>query len=506
MNFPTKSRPIGVVLLVTLFAIALPNTVHGVDQSKDFVDWPIVQSSGDRTPALLPRADQSSIQFQVGTGFDGRVIGSDAGKSQGYQCTSPFDQRCVDQRISTLTTQRWKSLNQLPICLSPRDNTPCIERILISESNGEKYALSPSGTIPGYQWPANKAYGSPAGALTNKWKSSKDSEGSGFILSAQINIQGSYKQNRTDVIDFKTNFLRYELTPLTDPYLIANQWTFCLWVEKLNGEDKCARQKFLDTNSLITITYHLPKEVTGWFAGRMSDASLTIESIDSDFNSVTVSAYPVEVPVFAATIPCVKGWVPCGAGVILGFTPSPLQDYIQSLQVILKDQATFEIPTWGLRSTNKRAFEGCEVPEKGFAGLIFSNASFVNSFPPIFEDEMLRYEMGALHLKSDGSVFKGNFDMFIESGFARCLWKLSKAPVQASISVTSKDGNQNIATTSLGERNGFIRMKAAGFTFSTSTVEMKLQNKQTTISCVKGKTVKKVTAVKPTCPTGFKKK
>jgi hypothetical protein len=30
--------------------------------------------------------------------------------------------------------------------------------------------------------------------------------------------------------------------------------------------------------------------------------------------------------------------------------------------------------------------------------------------------------------------------------------------------------------------------------------------KKTTITCVKGKTTKKVTAVKPTCPTGFKKK
>jgi hypothetical protein len=30
--------------------------------------------------------------------------------------------------------------------------------------------------------------------------------------------------------------------------------------------------------------------------------------------------------------------------------------------------------------------------------------------------------------------------------------------------------------------------------------------KKTTISCVKGKTVKKVTAVKPKCPTGYKKK
>jgi hypothetical protein len=30
--------------------------------------------------------------------------------------------------------------------------------------------------------------------------------------------------------------------------------------------------------------------------------------------------------------------------------------------------------------------------------------------------------------------------------------------------------------------------------------------KKKTITCVKGKTVKKVTAVKPACPTGYKKK
>jgi hypothetical protein len=30
--------------------------------------------------------------------------------------------------------------------------------------------------------------------------------------------------------------------------------------------------------------------------------------------------------------------------------------------------------------------------------------------------------------------------------------------------------------------------------------------KATTITCVKGKTIKKVTAVNPKCPTGYKKK
>jgi hypothetical protein len=70
-------------------------------------------------------------------------------------------------------------------------------------------------------------------------------------------------------------------------------------------------------------------------------------------------------------------------------------------------------------------------------------------------------------------------------------------------------------------------MTAGGFTFSTPSIKVKLSQeapatsaapaatpapaakpvaKKTTIACVKGKTTKKVTAIKPTCPTGYKKK
>jgi hypothetical protein len=66
-------------------------------------------------------------------------------------------------------------------------------------------------------------------------------------------------------------------------------------------------------------------------------------------------------------------------------------------------------------------------------------------------------------------------------------------------------------------------MAAGGFTFSTKTIQVKLSQekvapvitptptptptpaaKKTTIKCVKGKTTKKVTAVKPKCPSGYK--
>jgi hypothetical protein len=63
-------------------------------------------------------------------------------------------------------------------------------------------------------------------------------------------------------------------------------------------------------------------------------------------------------------------------------------------------------------------------------------------------------------------------------------------------------------------------MTAAGFTFSTPKIKVKLSQEaeatpaaspkpfiqKRTISCVKGKASKNVTALKPKCPAGFKKK
>jgi hypothetical protein len=73
-------------------------------------------------------------------------------------------------------------------------------------------------------------------------------------------------------------------------------------------------------------------------------------------------------------------------------------------------------------------------------------------------------------------------------------------------------------------------MTAGGFTFSTPSIKVKLSQeavtpapsatptatpvpatkpidaKKTVIVCMKGKVVKKVTAIKPKCPTGYKKK
>ena len=114
----------------------------------------------------------------------------------------------------------------------------------------------------------------------------------------------------------------------------------------------------------------------------------------------------------------------------------------------------------------------------------------------------------------------------MRSDIARCLYGFSSAPIKAEISITSDDGEKKVATTIVNEKNGWLYLSAKGFTFSSPTINVKLSQEQVvaiptptpsavakpvakksvTISCVKGKTTKKVSGTSPKCPTGYKKK
>jgi hypothetical protein len=102
------------------------------------------------------------------------------------------------------------------------------------------------------------------------------------------------------------------------------------------------------------------------------------------------------------------------------------------------------------------------------------------------------------------------------------------------VSIASSEGNQNVATTIVTEKNGWFRMGAYGFHYSAPTLKVRLTQEvqkveatptpspsattqaiaeakkeiavKKTITCIKGKTTKKITGVNSKCPKGFKKK
>ena len=145
-------------------------------------------------------------------------------------------------------------------------------------------------------------------------------------------------------------------------------------------------------------------------------------------------------------------------------------------------------------------------------GIVSTNAMGYNGNSPKYKDGTLNYQVAGMHYMPDGtSLVEGSYDLLIRSDAARCLYGFSNAPIQASISITGEQ-NQKVATTAMTEGNGWIKLSAYGFNFSDPTISVKLSQaaaqvkKSSTITCTKGKTIKKVTGVAPKCPAGFKKR
>jgi hypothetical protein len=167
--------------------------------------------------------------------------------------------------------------------------------------------------------------------------------------------------------------------------------------------------------------------------------------------------------------------------------------------------------------------------QESLSGIVTTNSTMYIGAPPTFDSSegTLDYKVTSPHSLPDGSDFKGMYNLLIKSDVARCIYGFTSAPVSAKISIVSADGTNQVATTLFGERSGWMYLKANNFTFSAPTLKVKLTQevaksdptptpsastapiaavKKATITCVKGKTSKKVTAVKPVCPTGYKKK
>jgi hypothetical protein len=161
--------------------------------------------------------------------------------------------------------------------------------------------------------------------------------------------------------------------------------------------------------------------------------------------------------------------------------------------------------------------------DPGKIALVSSNATLYSVFPPIWDpvEQSLAYKVGSLHLDHTGALHKGHFNLAVPKNFAKCLWGQNILNAKATVAVTNADGTNNVATSVLSQDNQMVYFKVAGFTFSTPQIKVKLitpKGEQTpsaiikptpvkkTITCVKGKITKKVTALTPKCPAGYKKK
>ena len=191
---------------------------------------------------------------------------------------------------------------------------------------------------------------------------------------------------------------------------------------------------------------------------------------------------------------------------------------------LAKDKASAMPTEWRIGTMSEKG-EGkvgeCLTKAKGLAGLVTTNSTMYIDGPPTFQSGFLDYKVASTHFEADGTtVFKGTYELIMSSSVARCIYGFTSAPVSATVSITSENGEPSTATTQVNEKNGWLTLAAYNFTFSNPTVRVSLTQakesvaapvkastiKKATLLCIKGKTIKKVVAITPKCPAGYRKK
>ena len=214
-------------------------------------------------------------------------------------------------------------------------------------------------------------------------------------------------------------------------------------------------------------------------------------------------------------------------------SPDPWDPYgMEQLKIWLpyvNDKATALPSFWSVRTLSSDEMNGtsqCFNDSSRITGIVTTNSTQYSAGPPTFDksEGTLGYQVASPHFGTSGDVFKGSYDLVMRSDVARCIYGFSKAPIQASLSITSADGSPQIATTLMGERNGWLYLSAKNFEFSAPVIKAKLTQEaptptpsstaeitsqanpsKKTITCAKGKAKKKVSGFNPKCPAGYKK-
>ena len=306
-------------------------------------------------------------------------------------------------------------------------------------------------------------------------------------------------------------------------------------------EGYCFKQAKLLNLPKIELKLRLPRNIGGWLKGRLSSPEMKVEKFNEDSNLLTVSGEYVAMPIMG-------GWVkyddlpsdfimklypsagyPDNKNQTLGLYADASQgarafEEFSAWAPYLKDRALTTIDTWSFGTNISSSSNPCLRSTASVAGLVTTNASVYSSEPPIWNPVTysLDYKVAAPHFNAQGDENVGTYTLAISNDALKCLYGLKELPAVATVSIVYGDTTTNVGTVAVGAKEGWSYFSADGFHYSSPTIRVKFQEtaaakpSATTKPapsaqplkvqwCAKGNLKKKVTALKPACPAGYKK-
>jgi hypothetical protein len=449
-------------------------------------------------------------------------------------------------------------------------SNPCIKGLRIIDQNNEVFETEYVRSVKGPTFAGSPGLNLPDGGTTSLWRNEKIAGEKDFAVKYSIDYSFNTPNTKgfepyqlsVSIAPFVARpysqareYYFEETTPSNSLRSILG-WGIrsvggndfgvnCVWQET----GLCGAEQEFDKNFQYELELVIPKKFSGWLQGRLVSPEISLLSISNELNLMTIRAKAADVPrlvvdvdysntneTFTQLFKNNKQFENKR-----GFRNLPSVDNFDSAKTLdafakfHNDKANLKGSKWTFRNVN---FPGtsnkCLDSDSQLMGMVTTNALIYDGGAPAFKDGFLQYRVAGLHLNPDGSEFKGAYDLLLRSEAARCLYGFSNAPISAEISVFGADGDKKVATTQISETNGWLHLGAYNFTFSQPTIKMILRQdvvvvkpsptpsptaittpalkptavvkSKSSITCVKAKMTKRVTAINPKCPTGYKKK
>jgi hypothetical protein len=217
----------------------------------------------------------------------------------------------------------------------------------------------------------------------------------------------------------------------------------------------------------------------------MTDIDLSVKELPNDSKSIRIIAAPVEVPIFSFSLPRestlsklkkidgfeTDSWI---RGLWLDSDSESAMQVLDQFRSEANDTAASTMKFWSFSNISWGSATACASDPYQILGLVSTNAMAYQPDPPKFKAGFLNYEVSGLHMLPGGETTLGSYDLLIRSSVASCLYGFGSAPLSASVSVVNDQGGKTFATTTFGQKDGWLKLSAKGFTFSKKTIKVKI--------------------------------
>lgn len=422
----------------------------------------------------------------------------------------PFCNSTTTETCKGADTPRLGIYTMLPVCGAAIEN--CIESLAVYKTGAEPTAAKYVKNTAGVSFPANAAIGTPAGSTPSIWDAPSAPNASGSSKYVAIaSLRWTYELGKLKLNSFSARIepvveksgSRYK--PMEIQFRERNGKVF---TNHDNGDSSmnaecvatdtnyCAAKVQFAPDTRVTLKLRLSKKVTGWLHGRMGQPNISVEALNSEFNAVTVDASPVEVPQLYTTVELAKQSKPLqqalnaspstggiwGVGTWRHYAANGFFSVFLTRELAddAKDTASNVVTSWTVDSLRDvDTGNKCLNSNSKLVGLVTTNAMAYSGSAPLWKGGFLNYDVAGTHYLPDGETLaEGSYDLAIRSDVARCMYGFSKAPISASISVVGSKGEKKVATTTVSEKNGWLKLAAYGFTFSSPKIRVKLTQKK----------------------------